>query len=77
MEYTSIVARDDREASSVTIVIVVNYFQYTPNLEAAIFFDPVFGLITIGTIFQSIRYKSGYMWVMLWERHVFPFSCFN
>lgn len=64
MDHASIAARDDREGSSVAIVIVENYFQYTPNLGAAIFFAAVYGLITIGTILQSIRYKSGYMWVM-------------
>ena len=43
---------------------VENYFQYIPNLGAAIFFAIVFALITIGTIVQSIRFRSGYMWVM-------------
>ena len=64
MEHAGIVARDDREDYSVVILIVENYFQYTPNLGAAIFFAAVFGLITICSLLQSIRYKSGYMWVM-------------
>jgi len=54
MEYIHLVARADD----------TNYFQYTPNLGAAIFFAVVFGLITIATVFQSIWYKAGYMWVL-------------
>ena len=50
--------------SAASSLIVENYFQYIPNLGAAIFFAVVFTLITVGTIVHSIRFRSGYMWVM-------------
>lgn len=47
-----------------SVLTVENYFQYTPNLGAAIFFACAFGLITLGTVVQSIRTRTAYMWVM-------------
>jgi len=41
-----------------------NYWQYIPNFGGAVFFAVVFGLITIATVFQSIWYRAGYMWVL-------------
>ena len=63
MQYSHLVARDDCNSFAIKLTLD-NYYQYTPNLGAAIFFAIVFAVITMGNLIQSIRYRTGYMWVL-------------
>jgi hypothetical protein len=53
-----------RKTNPIFELTIENYFQYIPSLGAAIYFAILYGLITIATVVQCVRYKSAYMWVM-------------